>query len=270
MAKALGQLPNAPLIYVLAQIRFTHVPHMDRRWEDFHEKIFSTYPKAETERIEQFVVKNGEPAIGDSIQRWHLVNESRKTGIIFDASMLVFHTTDYKASDVFLSDLTNILNAFAQILPEKGVSFSRLGLRYVDLLLPEGGVPVDQQVIEALRLPELPEEIGQAKRMDQTITYQTPINGTMIIRHRQSVAPDVLPSDIFPNKLEPAPRLKREPPENAIVGLLDYDHFIEKEEPFDTDAIIEGFRNLRTVSSAAFRKTTTEPALSEWSKEVDQ
>ena len=33
MAKALGQLPNAPLIYVLAQIRFTHIPRMDRRWE---------------------------------------------------------------------------------------------------------------------------------------------------------------------------------------------------------------------------------------------
>lgn len=270
MAKALGQLPNAPLIYVLAQIRFTHVPRMDRRREDFHEKVFSTYPKAETERIEQFVVKDGQPTIGDSVQRRHLVNESRNTGIILDAGMLVFHTTDYRTSDVFLSDLKDILNAFAQVLPEKGVSFSRLGLRYVDLLLPEGSLAVDQQVIEALRLPKLPKGIGQAKRMEQTITYQTPINGTMIIRHRQSKTPDVLPSDIFPNKLEPAQRLKREMLEDTIVGLLDYDHSIGNERPFDTDVIIDGFRNLRKISSAAFRKTTTRPALLQWSKEVDQ
>ena len=33
----LGQLPNAPLIYVLAQIAFTRIPKMESRWEDFHD-----------------------------------------------------------------------------------------------------------------------------------------------------------------------------------------------------------------------------------------
>lgn len=268
MAKALGQLPNAPLIYVLAQIRFTHVPRMDKRWEDFHEKVFDAYPKAETERIEQVTFKDGQPSVGDRIQRWHLFNESHSTGIILESGMLVFHTTDYKTSDDLLSELQDVLNAFVQVLPEKGVSVSRLGLRYVDLLLEEAGLTVDQQVIETLRLPRIPDDIGAAKHMYQVVTYTTPIGGTLLVQHRQSTTPDVLPGDIFPNQLKPAPRLARERPENSIVGLLDYDHYIEQEQPFEHTAIIDGFRTLHATSSAAFKATTTNGARAIWEKEI--
>ena len=266
MANALGQMSNAPLIYVLAQIRFTHVPRMDKRWEDFHEKIFESYPKAETERIEQVAFKDGQPTIGDSIQRWHLTNESRTTGIILDAGMLIFHTTDYRTSDVFLSDLQGILEAFIPILPEKGMTVTRLGLRYVDLLLQEGDLVVDKQVIETLRLPQLP-DLGIAQRMEQMMTYQTLVDGKMVIRHRQSTTPDVLPADIFPNKLKPAPRLKRERLKDTVAGLLDYDHFIEHDQSFDIDSINGNFRKLHDISSAAFKATTTEEAFTKWTKE---
>jgi len=267
VANALGQMPNAPLIYVLAQIRFTLVPRMDKRWEDFHEKVFALYPKAETEKIEQFGFKAGQPIIGDSIKRWHLSNESRTTGVILDAGTLIFHTTNYKTSKYFLSDLEEVLKAFTPILPEKGMNITRLGLRYVDLLLQEGDLVVDKQVIETLRLPQLP-DLGIAQRMEQMVTYQTPIEGKMVIRHRQSTTPDVLPADIFPTKLESAPRLRRERLENSIVGLLDYDHFIEQEQSFDIEAIVARFHKLRDLSSAAFKTTTTEEARLEWQKEV--
>jgi uncharacterized protein (TIGR04255 family) len=260
-------MPNAPLIYVLAQIRFTNVPRMDKRWEDFHEKIFALYPETETERIEQITIKDGQPTSGDSIKRWHLANKSGTTGIIMDAGMLIFHTADYKTSDLFLSDFQLVLEAFKQILPHKGVSVSRLGLRYADLLLQEEDLVVDQQVIETLRLPVLP-NIGQAQRMEQFVTYQTPINGTMVIRHRQSSSPDVLSADIFPNKLAPASRLKRERIEGTMVGLLDYDHFIEQDQSFDIETIIASFRKLHDISSAAFKATTTKDAIRKWEKEV--
>ena len=268
MAKALGQLPNAPLIYVLAQIRFTHVPRMDRRWEDFHEKVFSTYPKAETERIDQFVVKDGQPAIGGGIQRWHLVDKSRNTGIILDAGTFIFHTTDYETSDVFLNNLDKILDAFIQVLPESGVTVNGLGLRYVDLLIAEDDLTVDHQVIESLRLPQLPTGVGKIQRMDQVVTYETPTSGTLTIRHRQSTTPDLLPSDIFPTRLEPAARLSRARPKKTIVGLLDYDHHVIQDYMFDSAVIVDKFRELHGVTSVAFKKTTTEEAHAAWENEV--
>lgn len=268
MENALGQLPNAPLIYVLAQIRFTHVPRMDKRWEDFHEKIFDYYPKAKTERIPSVTIKDGQPAIGDSIQRWLLFNESRTTGIILDAEMLALHTTEYKTSGDFLSKLQAILNAFVKILPERGMSVLRLGLRYVDLLIEEQGLSVDQQVIATLRYPQIPSDIGTPNSMEQVTTYFTPVGGTLRIRHRQSRKPDVLPGDLFPNTLKPAPRLMRERPANTFVGLLDYDHYIEQEKPFDPTEIIESFRALHDKSSAAFKATTTDDARAIWNMEI--
>lgn len=267
MTSALGQMPNAPLIYVLAQIRFTPVPHMDERWEDFHEKVFEQYPKAETQRIQQIAIKDGQPTAGDTIKRWHLTTKSSTTGIIMDAGTLIFHTTSYKTSDVFLSDFQSVLKAFIPILPEKGVTVSRLGLRYLDLLLQEGDLTVDQQIIKELQLPKL-SSIGEARRIDQMITYQTAIGGTMNIRYRQSSTPDVLPADLFPNKLEPPLRLKREQTEDSFVGLLDYDHFTEQEQSFDIESIITDFRKLHAISSTAFKETTTEKAFAEWQKEI--
>lgn len=266
MANALGQMPNAPLIYVLAQIRFAPVPHMDERWEDFHEKVFEQYPKAETQLIQQIAIKDGQPTAGDTIKRWHLTTKSSTTGIIIDAGTLIFHTTSYKTSDVFLTDFRSVLKAIRPILPEKGVIVSRLGLRYLDLLLPEGDLTIDQQIIKALQLPTL-SSIGEARRMDQIITYQTLIDGTMNIRYCQSSTTDVLPADLFPNKLEPPLRLKREKPENSFVGLLDYDHFTEQEQSFDIESIITNFRKLHEISSTAFKETTTEKAFEEWQKE---
>lgn len=264
MSNALGQLPNAPLIYVLAQVCFTHVPRMDKRYEDFHDKVFSSYPRVETERIDPITFKDGQAAIGDSIQRWHLSNESKTTGIVLDAGVFVFHTTEYSTSDEFLTELKHVLAAFVKVLPEKGVLATRIGLRYVDLLLPEGNLNIDKQVIEPLRLPNLA-AIGEAQRMDQVITYRTSIGGTMVIRHRQSTTTDVLPADLFPIKLKSALRLSYDRPKSAVVGVLDYDHIIEQEQPFDIDAITSSFRNLREISSAAFKATTTRDAILQWS-----
>ena len=60
----------------------------------------------------------------------------------------------------------------------------------------------------------------------------------------------------------------REHPENTIVGLLDFDHFIEQEMSFDPIAVVDRFRALHEKSSAAFKATTTSEARSIWEKEI--
>lgn len=268
MANALGQMPNAPLIYVLAQVRFTHIPRMDMRWEDLHEKVIERYPQAKPERIDQFTIRDGQPVIGDSIRRWNLLSDDRCTGLIVAADSLVLHTSKYETSTQFITELNNVLKEFAEIIPEKGIRVTRQGLRYVDLLLPENNLAVDDQVIETLRLP-IPPSLGTPERMEQIVTYQSAVGGKLVIRHIQSINPNLLPGDIFPNNLNIAPRLSRPKPDEQIVGLLDYDHFIEKEVPFDVDSIAEEFHSLHSITSAAFTETTTEKAQTIWKKEAE-
>lgn len=264
MANALGQLPNAPLIYVLVEIRFTRVPRMDKRWEDFHLKVFSKYPISETEKLEQINIKNGQPHIGDTILRWHLLNKEKTSGIIFSSDSFIFQTTGYENSESFFDNLEALLQAFLEILPKEGVSATRLGLRYIDLLLKEKELNVEQQVIQTLQIPSLP-NLGRPKALDQVMAYQTNNEGLMVIRHKQSETTDVLPADIFPTKLQLPQRLARARPEGSFVGLLDYDHYVEGiDRDFNCEDIIQLIKILQKTTSEAFKKTTTDAARAIW------
>ena len=263
MSKGLGQMENAPLIYVLAQVKFSKIPRMDKKWEDFHEEVFKSLPRSETERIEQFSVQDGQPSIGDSIQRWHLTDKEERTGVILEAGMILFHTTKYSTSSNFFATISNILSSFDSVIPTEGLMVSRLGLRYIDLLLPEDQLSVDEQVTVPFQKPIF-DSIGTVNRTDQAAVYGTAIGGTLVVRHRQSSTTNLLPPDLFPNKLKTAPRLEIVPPESEMVGILDYDHYVEREYEFDVQKISDMLVELHVSTSAAFKATITPEALEKW------
>lgn len=112
MKQSLGRLPNAPLIYVLAQVKFSRVPNMKNLWEDFHQKIFDTYPESQVEHIEQFAIKK-EGLESSPETQWNLLNRERSQGFLLKPEMLILHTTSYETSDVFFNDLAFGLSCFS-------------------------------------------------------------------------------------------------------------------------------------------------------------
>ena len=266
MAQALGQLPNAPLIYVLAQIIFDRVPKMEDMWEDFHQRLFEVYPESEIEPVEQFTL------IKESLEttketRWHLLSRDRCKGLILRSNALIFHTTIYTTSKDFFNELEFALSNLINIIPP-GVQASRLGLRYIDMLLPQNNVDVDNQVVEKLGMVSL-DQIGcQPTRFERVANYKTQMGGELKFRHRQTTGTDVLPNDLFPNNLKPAPLLGTPKQEGSIVGLLDFDHFVKVKVPLETKSIIDTFNELHKTTSNAFREITTTGAMKLW-KEVN-
>ena len=256
-------MENAPLIYVLAQVKFSQIPRMDKKWEDFHEEVFKNLPRSETEKIEQVSIQDGQPSIGDSIRRWHLTDKEKRTGVILEAGMILFHTTKYSTSSKFFAAISNILSSFVSVIPTEGLMVSRLGLRYIDLLLPEDQLSVDKQVTVPFQKPNIG-SIGTINHNDQAAFYETEIGGTLVVRHRQRSKTNLLPPDLFPNNLKPAPRLEIAPPESEMVGILDYDHYVEREYEFDVQKISDMFVELHVSTSAAFKATITPEALEKW------
>lgn len=266
MAKALGQLPNAPLIYVLAQIVFTRVPKMESRWEDFHQEIFDQYPEAVPERMRQFQIQDtGVSSASDQV-RWKMFDREKRTGIILSPESMIFHATSYTTSDDFFDSLDFILKKLIGILP-KSVEVNRLGLRYVDLFLPSEELPVENQVSGKLGSISLEEAGCSFQKLEEVTRYNTSINGELVIRHRQSTEADILPGDLFPNDLQPAPLLSDVKPERTVVSLMDYDHYVHLKEDFDSQKIIIKFKELQEISSKAFEITTTEEAKQLWRSE---
>jgi len=262
MKQALGQLPNAPLIYVLAQILFTRVPKMEDIWEDLHQRVFDSYPESEIERVEQFAMKtDGLEASKET--RWHLFARDRRKGVILSSNALILHTTSYTTSKDFFADLGFVLGHLAEVLPS-GIQVNRLGLRYIDLLLPRGELDIDRQVVGKLGILNF-EPLGcKPMRFDRVDRYQTKIGGELVLRHRQTMGTDVLPGDLFPNILKPASLLEVPKSQNVMVGLLDFDHFLKADMPMELASIIDKFRQLQETTSAAFRKITTPAAMQVW------
>ena len=266
MTKALGQLKKAPLIYVLVQIVFTRVPKMESRWEDFHQAVFDRYPLATPEHIRQIQIGNTDKQIFPDESRWNFLDRKKNEGIILASDSLVLHTTSYTTSKDFFTRLEFVLSKLIDILPSE-VKVSRLGLRYVDLLIPEESLPADNQVEGKLGSISL-EEIGcEFVKLEEVTRYQTPEGGNLVIRHRQSINPDVLPGDIFPNNLENAPLLSVKKPDDVVVGLMDYDHYVQLDSEFETSYIIEKLQSMHSTSSQAFQLTTTSEAKQLWDKE---
>ncbi len=266
MASALGQLPNAPLIYVLAQVVFTRVPKMGSHWEDFHQAIFDRYPNAVTEQVRQIQLQDGDDAMASNLVRWSMFDQEKREGVILASESLILHTTSYTTSENFISRLEFVLTKLADILPEN-VEVNRLGLRYVDLLLPSEGLPVDEQVSGKLGSISLDEAGCDFLKLEEVTRYRTPENGDLVIRHRQSVDADILPGDLFPTHLVQAPLLERKKPEEGVTaGLIDYDHYVHLESEFNPSVIIAKFKAMHTTSSNAFKMTTTPEARQLWSE----
>jgi len=261
----LGQLPNAPLIYVLAQIAFTRIPKMESRWEDFHEEIFDLYPHAEVERIHELQLQNEKEPITADLTRWNMFDKEKYSGVILAPDSIILHASSYTTSEDFFKKLKYILDKLSSILPDN-VAVKRLGLRYIDLLLPEEKLPVEDQVSGKLGSISL-ESIGcQFQKLEEVTRYKTEMNSNLVVRHRQSTEPDILPGDLFPNKLRLAGRLEKVKPK-GVVGLMDYDHYIQFEENFNISSIIDKFKSLHDINSKAFKLTTSDDAEQLWNKD---
>jgi len=263
--QSLGQLKNAPLCYVLGQIVFNRVPKMGTLWEDLHQRIFAQYPESIIENEKIFRLETEGAALASEM-RWHLLSRDRRQGVLLTANMLILHTTRYKTSSIFFDDLGFLLEQLIEVLPQD-VPTKRLGLRYVDLLLPHPNLTVGQQVVSHLDMHNL-ESIGcNAQRFERVSKYTTDCKGDLKIRAVQSTNADILPPDVFPNILEPAPVLSVKKDPDSIVGLLDFDHFITMDEPLNAGTIVGKFKALQKTSSNAFKAVTTEDAKAIWKGE---
>jgi len=259
-------MSNAPLIYVIAQVVIDRIPKLEQSLEDFHKKIFSHYPEEETESITEVDIRKMSQS---QVTREHYFRRDKRQGVIvIGNNTLIFHTTDYRTSKNFLTDFNQVLNAFAEILPEN-THIHRLGLRYVDLLLLEKGIAVEQQVTRELHTSKLEKMGCKMKNFDRVTNYETSIGGNLLLRHRQSSTLDkyILPDDIFPNRLTQCERYHWDSEVNEPIGLLDYDHHLRIKEPLSADKIIIHFKNMRATLSGAFKATTTSDAKKLWSEE---
>jgi uncharacterized protein (TIGR04255 family) len=260
MARIDGRLDNAPVVYVLCQIRFSPVEKMADYIPAVQEALRAEYPIFEREQIGGVSLgPNGQPTFVQNESRWRFETRDQQTGYMLSTNQLITHTTAYIDSEDFRS---RIVSGFRTVHELAKLSFiQRLGLRYIDLIIPKQNDRLEDYVNSALigfrpQVPGLSTDVSQ-----QFFRTHSQMGGTLLMRASRALHASALPADLLPTSL----KLSREPNPEQESMLLDWDHYIESLnlDP-DPDALAEKLRSLKAPIAKIFEEAITEHAVKVW------
>ena len=258
---SLGQLKAAPLAYVLAEIRtdqFDFVPHAEAIWESLHHLY-----QGRAESVANVIKIEPTGIAIEHPKRYELTTQDRREGVILQQSSIVLHATHYKTSDEFLARLQNVLETIQSIVPKLPL-VNRLGIRYVDVIVPVEGEHPGDYVIPMVR-----GYVGK-EGYDNPIysRYQaTFIRDSRNLNFRYALHQPGMPElseDLMPLSLVESEVMTDARKSEKAFGILDFDSFTELREIFEPSSIKALFRDLQKDASTLFRKIQTDRAKEVW------
>ena len=258
--KSTGKFDNAPVAYVLAQVRFNPYLKMEEKIPAFQDAIIEKYPGFVPSAIKLFHIQpNNLQTIDDT--RWDFTDIKKTTGLILNRNSLILHTTDYDTSKEFFEEFESILNIFEKIVPN--LLIERFGLRYVDIIIPSGNNSAADYVIDGLGgfHPTDGEILDETSSYVSLIKYKKGLMNLQFHRGKQlkTLPPELSSINLVPNKL--MEKMAKSEKDN---GILDFDRFIEDRLPFNTKTAIKILREMHTDTSSAFRNIISTNAKKEW------
>lgn len=266
---SLGQLPNAPLAYVLAAVRFDAQLALEKHIPALQERLQADFPRLQTghETVVQINAGSGTPPQTITAQRFDFASADNRLGIILSRETLAFHATAYRNYEDFGQRLGAVLVHVGAEL--RHLFVRRIGLRYVDIIAPEEGETPDDYVAPGLRcLPAL--TVMSRARSGLAISEFQLEEGALVIRYAIAAGQIGLPPDLQPLALAEPDVLKRITPATPMSALLDFDRFAPLEETFDASQLKARFDRLHKDHSVAFRELTTEHAKEVWDRKGKQ
>jgi len=134
-------LPQAPLVAVIAQVRFSPIltigqPHASEVVAEFQERLRSTYPHLSVDHTHHITMTSqSHPHVGHS-QIWRLADSSNhrpEWRVSLAQDFVSLETRQYDSRSDFLSRLQAVIEAVAACFSP--TESTRFGLRYIDRLV---------------------------------------------------------------------------------------------------------------------------------------
>ena len=265
---AYKQLKNAPLILVLAQLRFTPYLKMHRCIPDVQEELRKVgFPLFKEEQVREFMLPPAEMAEPKVRQknRWIFSSKDQTSSVVLTEDFLVLETNAYTVFADFLKQYEEIGE-----LVVKSASLEvteRIGLRYLNLLRDEEKMKADEMIAPPLRGVSA-EHAGMEDVRHNTVTRgrsAVPVHdsesGTIVVRTSQPDDGHFLPPDLRSSQLKFDIQLK----DNERIIALDIDHYVTLREDLTMSMVTEVLDRLHDGIENAFRGSVTEKAIEVWS-----
>lgn len=252
-----GRLSRAPVVYVLAQIRFSAVLKMAEYIPAIQENLRGDYPRYEQQQTATLQIGGQGVAAPPLATRWSFEDKAQQCGFIIDQSSLVFHTSNYVDFPHFRDQLLEGVAIVQNIVNTPLIE--RVGLRYIDLIMP-----TDDQPIERYMKPELVgfslAPLGLNNEVNQQLVNARTEAGQIWVRFTKAMHASPLPPDLGSVALQ----LKRVPSVDKESAIMDTDHFAEKSMDFDMDQLTQVIDALHVPLGDVFKAAITEHAIEQW------
>lgn len=259
--QALGQWAKAPLAMVLAQVRFSPGPELGhenvsaKMWERLIEQFPNRLP------VQQFswVLGNAEPSLlSPQVVGYDLRSEDLRKSIRVDDQVLTYCTSVYQNSGVFLNEWSSIL----EILCSLGtVKVSRLGVRYVDFIIPSEGKHPEDYLNGGLG--QSPHLLGsQAPIAHHMYEYERDNGGRIRLQYSRGFGPPALPADL--TEAVPPPPFLVSRYSGGESAVLDMDSWRICDESMDCNLLVSKFHEIRADMADVFKLIISDSALQEW------
>ncbi|RUQ35254.1 MAG: TIGR04255 family protein [Candidatus Competibacteraceae bacterium] len=272
MSAALGQWPNAPLAYVLAQVRFEPFLEIEKHIPALQSSLRDQYPRyLRTERVVFQVL----PQAGSQLSRiqpvgllgWEFGSASNHASVIVQQDSLVLQATEYETYASFGQQWRDVMHRVGEHIPS--LFTNRIGLRYIDFILPNPGETPEAYMAERLRCDPEPGLPYQAHRGLTAAEYHLE-QGLLAVRYSRLAGQPVLPPDLeSPGSLalEPSAIMQRAVSADQPTAVLDIDRYMPLSVAYDADVLGNLFAQLHGDIQVAFKAMTTDHARAVWQEE---
>jgi uncharacterized protein (TIGR04255 family) len=266
------KMSNAPVYYALAQAQFNPVAAMSKYADEIQDRLrksgYNMYLAQEATRL-QITANVGQPSSEPhitTVTSWLISKADQRSGFILGQNSLTYHTTSYETCDEFIPELLHGLKTVHEVTNLDFIS--RLGLRYLDAVIPNDDETVDQYLNEGLH--GISFSANQSYMLNESV-YETKTEplvraGTLVARVHRATGVLGYPPDMTPSGLIALPKFS----DNRVVNhaVIDTDHFVEGGMPLDFESINKQLVSLHNGIKLAFNAIVTPYALDRWSEKT--
>jgi uncharacterized protein (TIGR04255 family) len=255
-------LQRAPLIYVVAQVRFSAIVAIEKFVPEIQEQLrHKGFPRYLEGQVHEIAIQTDGPPKFSAVKRFEFQNKEATLGIVLQPSSVAIHTNNYTNYEAFEEYTKTALMTVHRVL-NIGLS-ERIGLRYVNLIRLEPGEEWTDYLHKGL-LGLAPGSVGVKKWTSASQFLGDTDVGQLAIRCSQSEQP--IPPDLQTSSLNYSKPL----PKGEVVTILDLDHFLERPADFKVAAAMAVLEQLHESLDKVFTTAVTMTALTKWGKVEDQ
>lgn len=263
------RMSNAPVYYAMVQIKFAPIEAMKKYVSEIQDMLrVSGYPIYKATESTELKFEVGFPDQAPVHQvitstNWSLINEERTAGFILGNDYLTFHTTKYETRNEFVPEILKGLKVVCDVA--KVGFITRIGLRYLDAVLPSDGENVSSYLDDGLRNVDL--GMQQIQSINEMVFKTAPapghLEGVLIVRVFRASGKFGFPPGVDPAGLRVEPRFLNAP-QSGEHAIIDTDHFIEENMTVDYDSINSQIRGLHADLHHGFKKVVSSYAIDKW------